>query len=183
MRRVLLVPLVAPLAVLLPLLSIAGCEGGGAPPPGPLGPTEGLRVSFPKGGLADTIRIDAIERLPLRAAILVAPDGTSVPASNIDVTDSPSFSTGQWTAGDPWQNALSGGGPAAALAMQHADAGAALQGRQQLLATVSTAEILLPDPVSYRRQWGKYRVRLSFGTPPGETESREIAAPEPPPGS
>jgi hypothetical protein len=183
MRRVLLASLVAPLAVLLPLFSIAGCEGGGAPPSGPLGPTEGLRADFPKGGLADTIRIDAIERLPLRAAVLVAPDGTSVPAGNIDVTDSPTLATGQWAAGDPWRNALSGGGSAAALAMQHADAGAALQGRQQLLATVSTAEIALPDPVSYRRDWGKYRIRLSFGTPPGETETREIAAPEPPPGS
>jgi hypothetical protein len=51
------------------------------------------------------------------------------------------------------------------------------------LATVSTAEIALPDPVAYRRDWGKYRIRLNFGTPPGETETREIAAPEPPPGS
>jgi hypothetical protein len=181
MRRVLLAPLVAPLAVLLPLLSIAGCEGGGPPPPGPLGPTEGLHAGFPKGGLADMIRIDAIERLPLRAAVLVAPDGTTLAAGNIDVTDSPSFATGQWAAGDPWRNALLGDGSAAALAMQHADVGAALQGRQQLLATVSTAEIVLPDPVSYRRQWGKYRIRLSFGTPPGDTETREIAAPEPPP--
>ena len=125
MRRVLLATLVAPLAVLLPLLSIAGCDGGGAPPPGPLGPTEGLRASFPKGGLADSIRVDAIERLPLRAAVLVAPDGAAVPAGDIDVTDSPSVATGQWAAGDPWQNALSGGGSAAAVAMQHADAGAA----------------------------------------------------------
>ena len=181
MRRVLLAPLVAPLAVLLPLLSIAGCEGFGAPPSGPLGPTERLSAGFPKGGLADTIRVDAVERLPLRAAVLVAPDGTTAPAANIDVTDSPTLATGQWAAGDPWQNALSGGGSAAALAMPHADAGAALQGRQQLLATVSTAEIALPDPVSYRRQWGKYRIRLSFGTPPGDTETREIPAPEPPP--
>ena len=60
-------------------------------------------------------------------------------------------------------------------------AGAALQGEQQLLATVSTAEIALPDPVAYRRDWRRYRIRLTFGTPPGEIETREIAAPEPPP--
>src|SRR5712691_5332211 len=129
MRRVLL----APLAVLLPLLLIAGCEGGGAPPPGPLGPTEELRASFPRGGLADTIVIDAIERLPLRAAVLVAPGGTAIAATNIDVADSPRFATGQWTAGDPWRNALSGVGPAAALMLPHPEAGAALPGQQPLL--------------------------------------------------
>ena len=172
MRRVLL--------ALLPLLSIAACAGGG-PPAGPLGPTEGLRAGFPKRGVADTIAIDAIERLPLRAAVLVAPDGTAIMASNIDVADSPRFATGQWTAGDPWRNALSGGGPVA-LTMQHPETGAALQGQQQLLANVSTAEIALPDPVAYRRDWRNYRIRLTFGTPPGEVETREIAAPEPPPG-
>ena len=179
MRRVLLVPL----AVLLPLLSIAGCAGGDAPPPGPLGPSEELRAGFPRGGVADTIAIDAIERLPLRAAVLVAPDGTAIAATNIDVADSPRFATGQWTAGDPWRNALSGGGAAAAPTMQHPAASAALQGQQQLLANVSTAEIALPDPVAYRRDWRRYRIRLTFGTPPSEIETREIAAPEPTPGS
>ncbi len=174
MRRVLL--------TLLPLLLIAGCAGDGASAPGPLWPSEELRAGFPKGGVADTIRVDAIERLPLRAAVLVAPDGTAIGASNIDVADSPRFATGRWTAGDPWRNALSGGGPAAALTMQHPEAGAALQGQQQLLANVSTAEIALPDPVAYRRDWPRYRLRLTFGTPPGEVETREIAAPEPPPG-
>ena len=171
MRRVLL--------VFLQLLLIAGCEGAGAPQPGP---TETLRASFPRGGVADAIAIEAIERLPLRAAVLIAPDGTQIPASDIDVADSPRFATGQWTAGDPWRNALSGGGSAAAL-MPNSEAGAALQSQQQLLANVSTAEIVLPDPVTYRRDWRRYRIRLTFGTPPSEVETREIAAPEPPPGS
>ena len=109
MRRVVGVPL----AILLSLCLITGCAGGGAPPPGPLGPTEGLRAGFAHGGLADTIAIDAIERLPLRAAVLVAPDGTAIAASNIDVADSPRFATGQWAFGNMWHNALTGGGPAA----------------------------------------------------------------------
>jgi len=188
MRRVLLVPLpvLLPLlliAGLLPLLLIAGCEDGGALPPGPPDASAQLRAGFPRGGLADTIRVEAIDRLALRAAVLISADGTAVPASNIDVADSPRFATGQWVAGDPWRNALAGGGSAAALTMQQAQAGAALQGEQQLLATVSTAEIALPDPVAYRRDWRRYRIRLTFGTPPSETETREIAAPEPPPGS
>jgi hypothetical protein len=49
------------------------------------------------------------------------------------------------------------------------------------LATVSTAEIALPDPVAYRRDWTNYHIRLTFGTPPGDVETSEIAAPEPPP--
>jgi hypothetical protein len=176
MRRVLLVPL----ATLSLVFLVTGCEGGGAPAPGPLGPTEGLRAGFARGGLADSIAIDAIERLPLRAAVLVAPDGTAIAASNIDVADSPRFATGQWAFGNMWHNALTGGGPAA-LTMPHAEPSAALQGQQQLLATVSSAEIALPDPVAYRRDWRRYRIRLTFGTPPGEAETREIAAPEPPP--
>jgi len=70
---------------------------------------------------------------------------------------------------------------AAALTTPNAQIGAALQGEVQLLATVSTAEIPLPDPVAYRRDWTNYRIRLTFGTPPGDVETREIAAPEPPP--
>jgi hypothetical protein len=169
------------LAILLPLFLIAGCAGS-APPPGPSGPTEELHVGFPKGGLADTISIDAIERLPLRAAALVSPDGSTVATGYIDVVDSPRFATGQWAAGNPWRSALSGG-EAAAAPLPYADAGAALQGQRQLLATVSTADIALPDPVAYRREWRKYRIRLTFGTPPGETETRTLAAPEPPPAS
>jgi hypothetical protein len=171
------------MAILLSLWLIAGCAGGEALPPGPTGPTEGPRAGFPKGGVADTIAIEAIERLPLRAAVLIAPDGTAIPASNIDVADSPRFATGQWAAGDPWRSGLSGLGPTAALTMPPGGAGPALQGQQQLLAIVSSAEIALPDPVAYRRDWRRYRIRLSFGTPPSEIETREIAAPEPPPGS
>jgi hypothetical protein len=47
---------------------------------------------------------------------------------------------------------------------------------------VSTASILLPDPVEYRRDWQGYRIRLGFGDPPGAVETRELPAPEPPPG-
>jgi len=169
------------LPVLLPLLLIAGCDGGGLPPgpSGPVGASAQLRAGFPLRGLADTIVIDAIDRLPLRTAELVGPGGAVTPAGHIDVIASPRVATGQSVAGDPWRNALSGGGSAAALTLPVGNAGAALYGQQQLLATVSTAEIALPDPVAYRRDWARYRIRLTFGTPPGEIESREIAAPAP----
>ena len=54
--------------------------------------------------------------------------------------------------------------------------------RAVLLAMLSTASIPLPDEVEYRRDWRSYRIRLTFGDPPGEVETRELAAPEPPPG-
>jgi hypothetical protein len=173
------------LPVLLPLFVVAGCDGGvlSPGPPGPAGPpglSAQVKAGFPRGGVADTIQVDAIEPRALRAAELVVPDGPAIPASTIDVVASPRFATGQWAAGDPWRNALSEGG-ASTLTLPHAEAGAALQGEQQLLATVSSAEIALPDPVAYRRDWARYRIRLTFGTPPGEVETRVIAAPEPPP--
>ena len=170
------------LRLLVPLLLIAGCDTGGSPS-APFGLNQQVRARFPRGGLVDTIAIDAVDRLPLRGAELVAADGTTTRASHIDVTASPVVATGQWVAGDPWRTGLAGGGSAAALTIPNVQAGAALQGQEQLLATVSMAEIALPDPVAYRRNWQKYKIRLTFGTPPGEIETRMIAAPEPLPGS
>jgi len=46
----------------------------------------------------------------------------------------------------------------------------------------SSASIPLPDPVEYRQDWRNYRIRLSFGDAPDEVETREVDAPEPPPG-
>ena len=56
---------------------------------------------------------------------------------------------------------------------------AAPQSQTRLLAIVSTASIPVPDPVAYRRDWQKFRIRLHFGSPP-QLETREIAAPAPP---
>ena len=170
-------------AILPLLLAAAGCDGDLALPPGPpaLGPAPQIRVSFPPGGIADTIVVEALESLPLRAAQLVAPNGAITAASNIDVDAAPRFATGQWAAGDPWRTSLTSNGGPSVLTLQHGEAGAALRSREEVLATVSTADIPLPDPVAYRRDWRHYRVRLSFGTPPGQVESREFAAPQPPP--
>ncbi|MGA8550040.1 MAG: hypothetical protein WB678_07360, partial [Stellaceae bacterium] len=59
--------------------------------------------------------------------------------------------------------------------------GGAPRTQTTLLAIVSSASIPLPDPVAYRRDWQKYRIRLHFGTPPDQVETREIPAPAPPP--
>lgn len=185
-------------AAALLAFAVAGCGGGemapssppdtpgaapgpqqtGALPPGPTTPRAQLRARF--GGIVDTIEVSAIERLPLREAVLVAPDGTSVPASYINVTNNPSLASGQWSLSHRW-----GGNPAipenpfGLLALPTAQAGAALQSQQQLLAVLSRADIPLPDPVAYRGNWQNWRIRLTFGTPPGQVETIEIAAPEP----
>jgi hypothetical protein len=172
------------LVLLLPLIFIAGCDEGGGlflTPPGPGGTTAQLRVGFPPGGIVDTIVVEAVDRLPLRAADLFAPDGSRTPAGNIDVAASPGFSTGQRVAADPWRTSLPDDTGRSVLSPLHTGAGAAYQSRQQLLATVSTADIPLPDPVAYRRDWPRYRIRLTFGTPPGDVETRELSAPAPPP--
>ena len=176
MRR--LIPVL--LRLVVPGVVLGACTGGGGAPPAPTA-TADLRVGFPSGGLADTIAVTAIDRLPLRAAALVAPDGAAIPADWIQVNADPRIATGQWVAGNPWETSLTGSNAAAALTTPNAEANAALRSQVQLLANVSQAEIPLPDPVAYRRDWANYRVRLTFGTPPGELEAREIAAPEPPP--
>jgi hypothetical protein len=189
------------IAAALIVLSLAGCGMGDAPPPapdtsgapavptaavqpgllppGPAIPRAQLRVGF--GGLVDTIEVSAIEQLPLRAAALIAPDGTVVPATDITVSDNPRIATGQWSLSNRWEGAVDSENAFAALTLPNAQAGAALRSNQQLLAMVSRADIPLPDPVAYRRDWRDWRVRLTFGTPPGELQTYVIAAPEPPP--
>jgi hypothetical protein len=160
-------------AAILALLT--GCAAGG---PAPL-PTGTVRAYFPKSAVADTIEVDAIDRLALRRADLVAPDGRTTAALSIAARPAPSDATlALPTGGDGGGGLASGaltGNPPIAGAV-----GAAVQTQSQLFATVSNATIALPDPVAYRRAWQKYRVRLRFGDAP-RAESREIAAPEPPP--
>jgi hypothetical protein len=169
------------LPLLLPLLLVGACHDGGGPAPSL--PIAQVTAGFPRGAVVDAIQVDAVDPLPLRAAELVAPDGAATPASSVDVVRDPQSSGGQRAAEAAWHDAVSGNSAIAALTMPDLQAGAALRSRTQLLTTVSSATIPLPDPVAYRRDWPRYRIRLSFGAPPGVIETREIAAPEPPPNS
>jgi len=166
-------------APVLTLALLCGCGDSGLTPLA----ADHIHARFPPGGVVDVIEIDAIERLPLRSAELIAPDGQTMPASflnaspasavtfNQEFKSSPnignSFSAAAITPGGPLPAGLEG----------------ATQSRAELLAIVSNASIPLPDPVEYRREWQNYRIQLRFGDPPGEIDTREIPAPEPPPGS
>lgn len=169
----------------LVLIMVAGCAGGAAPPAatpiGAPGLASKLRVGFPARGLVDTIEIDAVDRLPLRSAELVAPDGTAAVASYLNVSDLPSFATGQSALDNRWRDVVEPSNLMPALLADNAQAAAAIRGQAQLLSMVSFAEIQLPDPVVYRREWQHYRIRLTFGTPPGPLETRLVPAPAPAP--
>lgn len=163
--------LAACLAILLP---IAAC--GGAPTP----PADQIRASFPVGGLADVIAVDAIDRLPLRHAELIAPDGRATTAELITANPAPTrdFSP-QFSAGSYPGTGFGSSGVGPPNGLSPGVIGTAPQSQAQLLAVVSKASIALADPVAYRRDWQKYRIRLHFGDPP-QIETREIAAPAPP---
>ena len=165
-------------SALLLVIATAACDAGSAPPSGPPASAAQVRVGF--GGLVDTIEVAALERLPLRAAELVAPDGSATPSGPITVDDAPRSAVGQWATANPWKDPVTGDNSLGALSLRQPQSGAALWGQERILAMASNAQILLPDPVAYRRDWADYRIRLTFGTPPG-IETQELPAPAPPP--
>jgi len=163
------------LSILPTLFLLAAC--GGPPPVDPAQPL--MRASFPRGGVVDVIRIETRDSLPLRAAELVAPDGTTTSATSLDAVRSPQMSGGQQTARGAW---LGSRFDQNNVALPNAAADATYRSETQVLLMVSSADIPLPDPVVYRRDWANYRIRLSFAAGGGRLDTREIAAPQPPPG-
>jgi hypothetical protein len=172
MRRCLLV---------LSLTVLAACAN--LPPP-VTGPQQGVRASFPPGAVVNVIRVDALDTLPLRSAELIAPDGGSTPASSLDAQANPSARGGQSTLSDPWRSSMLSAGDLDLRPnqLQSVSGNATVRSQTQLLLTVSTADIPLPDPVAYRENWAKYKIRLGFGAAGDRLDIREIAAPEPPSG-
>jgi hypothetical protein len=165
------------LLLLTSLAALAGCDAGGGPAPLP-GPH--ATASFPPGSVVNVIRVDVLDRLPLRAAALVAPDGTQTEASWLDVNDKVQASGGQFAMSSPWRGASAFAEANPAL-LPTANAEATFYSQKELLLMSADADIALPDPVVYRRDWQNYRVRLSFGAP-GALVTRDIPAPQPPPG-
>jgi hypothetical protein len=162
---------VAPLAALV----VAACLGAGPPPV----PTNVASAEFPAGAPPDRIEVTTIDRLPLREAELVAPDGHATPALSVIANPRPTATFSQQFPRSAYAGPNLGVNSIGSNALTPGVVGGAPETRTQLLAIVSNATIQLPDPAAYRRDWRQYRVRLQLGSPP-ETETREIAAPAPP---
>jgi len=162
------------LPILPSLLTLAACAD--APPPALL-PGPHVTVSFPKGSVVNVIKIEAVDNLPLRAAELVAPDGTVTPAAWLDVERNIQDNNGQYAVDSIWHGASFADTGAAPL---NPNSSAAYLSHDTLLLITADAEITVPDPVVYKRDWQHYKIRLTFGAP-GAPETREIAAPQPAP--
>ena len=162
-------------AFLLMLALVAACSPESGLPPLP---TDQVRARFPPGGVVNSIEVDAVDRLPLRTAELVSPDGKATPASYLHVSASPSVTFYQRQIDTPYEGNLFGIGNVAPVP---AVVTGAPQGEAQLLAMVSAASIPVQDEIEYRRDWRSYRIFLSFGDLAGEVERRVLPAPEPPP--
>ena len=146
-------------------------------------PTDQVQAGFPPGGVVDVIQVNAVNRLALHSAELIAPDGQATPASYLAVNPAPTATSYTEFPHQPYPGIGGvGSGNITVGPLPTTPNGEAPQQRVTLLRMVSTASLPLPDPVEYRRDWRNYRIRLSFGIPPGETEIQELAAPEPPPG-
>jgi hypothetical protein len=160
---------------LLTLALAAACAPEGGLPPLP---TDQVRARFPPGGVVNSIEVDAVDRLPLRTAELVSPDGRATPASYLHVNPSPSVTFYQRQIDTPYEGNIFGIGN---IAPVPAVITGAPQGDARLLEMVSTASIPVPDEIEYRRDWRSYRIFLSFGDLAREVERRVLPAPEPPP--
>ena len=164
------------------LLLLAACPGAG---PAPL-PNDQIRADFPPAGIANQIEITAIDRLALRGAELVSPDGHVTPAISVTANPAPTDFFTQQSLGATYSGpdfgvtsiGLGGLTNIAPNPVTPKPVGAAPQTETRVLAILSTASIQLPDPAAYDRDWQQYRIRLRFGNPP-DVETREIAAPSP----
>jgi hypothetical protein len=156
-------------------LALASCAAPGLP----ASPGAETRASFRKYGVADVITLRALNRLPLRAAALIAPDGKATQAQDILVKPTTSLGENRLFGSSPFSGGTFGVTtiPATTAALSGAP-----QAQAELLLMLSTASLPVPDRIGYLREWRRYRIRLRFGGPPGAVERQEIAAPAPPPG-
>jgi hypothetical protein len=141
--------------VLAAVLALAGCA---APPvSSATAPRFGeVMARFVTGQDVDVIEVRALETSAIRAAVLVLPEGTRVPAEQIDAEASPSL---------PDQFAP---------AVGRASSSTTLIGQ-----IASVALVRLPDAQAYRAEWKSAVIEVVLGDGPGRIAER-LAAPPPP---
>jgi hypothetical protein len=137
------------------LLGLAACA---APPvPADLAPRFGeVKARFVTGGDVNVIEVRALEVAAIRSATLIMPDGTRVPAEQIDAEASPNLPAGP-------TEGIGLGSSTTTLVGQIA----------------SAALIRLPDPPAYRQAWKGAAIDVALGDGAGRHVER-LAAPPPP---
>ncbi|MDB5361549.1 MAG: hypothetical protein JWO51_2846 [Rhodospirillales bacterium] len=141
--------------ILAALLALAGCA---APPvSSDTAPRFGeVKARFVTGRDIDVIEVRALETSAIRSAVLVLPDGTRVPAEQIDADASPNL---------PDQFAP---------AVGRASSSTTLVGQ-----IASVALVRLPDPPAYRLGWKSAVIEVVLGDGPGRIR-QSLPAPPPP---
>lgn len=144
---------------------LAGCTPS-APP-----------ASLSAGLLPDgaTIEIRARDRLPLVAARLVLPDGSTVAADRLSAA-SPGARVAD---GRPSVGVGASGGSSSGIGtgMVFSVPFDWLSGGARDDLYESAARIAIPDPAAWPALSGRARLQLEFGRPPGETRRVEMPAP------
>jgi hypothetical protein len=145
------------LVVAVAVLSVAGCAGEDEPWRGAPAPSAAARFET----FSDVIVVAVSDRLPLRSATLVAPDGERVPAYSLDVRSSPIVAPSQ-------EQAIFMASPGVPRQVTRIDV------------MSSTALIQLPDAGRYAKGWQDWRVELHLGEPGDAGRDVTLDAPKPP---
>jgi hypothetical protein len=133
---------------------------------------------------ADVVEVRITDRLPLEAAELVAPDGSSVAARDIQrdriveqrqpVRAGPAFGVGVFGgSGGHFGTGAGIGFPIGGYGYESGPGETRVQ---------SLARIEIPDMAAYRAGWPNWKVRLKLGTTEAGNRTIEIPAPRPPEG-
>ncbi|HWK45573.1 MAG TPA: hypothetical protein VNT30_12690 [Stellaceae bacterium] len=113
---------------------------------------------FVSGQDVDVIEVRSLDPAPMRAADLVAADGTRMPAESIDVEASPTRTT-------PFDPTGIGGIPTfnSAIGMQPIAPGQPQRVTTLVGQNASAALIRPDDPASYRRSWRTAHLEIRLG--------------------
>ncbi len=161
-------------ACLLALIVLAACAGEREPHI-----TSPVAARFADGAAgAPEIEITASDRQPMETAELIAPDGSAIPAHQIDRNKTVEETRG----GAPSVGVGVFGGSSGRVGTSIGIGFPLFGDDEQRDAVIdSRALIRVPDMNAYRADWQHYRLRLRFG-PPENERVMEIPAPRPPEG-
>lgn len=169
-------------AAALVALALAGCASDPQTPKPP-----SIEARYGAGG--NIVQVTVTDRLPLRGAELVAPNGTAEAARSINTERlarsyaAPGYgpTVGVGVGGFSGSSGRSGFGTGLGLGFPLGGFGSGPATESELAAqVVSNAFIPVADAEAYRASWRQWRVRLSLGAAGVDERVVEVEAPPPP---